>query len=340
MEMTTAAILKELKAGKYAPVYFLFGEEPYFIDQVSDFIEHHALQEHEKGFNQMILYGKDVDMAAVLGNARRFPMMAERQVVIVKEAQELGDFKKEQSVKLLEHYLQQPQPSTVLVFAYKHSKLDKRTALWKALSKQAVVMEAKKVYDNKLPEIIQQMVAEKGRRIHPEAVRTLTELIGANLDRIAGEINKTLINIKEGEEISNELVLQYVGLSKEFNVFELNKAMGTRDTRLAFRIIDYFEINPKNNPPIPVIINMFNYWTRLMIYHRLKNGNPKDVAAKLQVNPYFLNEYKVAARNYPLEKVIQNIAHLHDADRKVKGMGVGTGGGGAVLKELVYKLMY
>ncbi len=340
MEMTTAAILKDLKAGTFATVYFLMGEEPYFIDQVSDYIEEHTLQEHEKGFNQMILYGKDVEMAAILGNARRFPMMAERQVVIVKEAQELADLKKEHSVKLLEHYLQQPQPSTVLVFAYKHAKLDKRTALWKALSKHAVVMETKRVYENKLPEIIQQMVSEKGRRIHPEAVRTLTELIGANLDRIAGEINKTLINIKEGEEISNEVVLQYVGLSKDFNVFELNKAIGNRDTRLIFRIIDYFEANPRNNPAVPIIINIFNYWTRLMIYHRMKNDNPKDVAAKLQVNPYFLNEYKVAARNYPLEKVIQNIAHIHDADRKIKGMGVGTGGGGAVLKELVYKLVY
>lgn len=338
--MTSAAILKDLKAGNFKPVYFLYGEEPYFIDKISRYIEENALQEHERSFNQMVLYGRDADMAGVLGNARRFPMMAERQVVIVKEAQDLADFKRDLGAKLLVQYLQDPQPSTILLFAYKHGKLDKRSAVWKALSKYAVVMESKKVYENQLPDIIQQMVAEKGRKISVQAVHSLTQLIGTNLDRLDGEINKTLINIKEGQEISNEVVLQYVGLSKDFNPFELIKALGKRDTQLVFRIVDFFEANPKNNPPVLTIIHLFRFFSQLMVYHRMADASPKEQAAKMGINPYFLNDFRVAVRNYPLSKVLQNIRYLHKADMQLKGMGVSGTDQSQIIKELVFKLLY
>jgi DNA polymerase-3 subunit delta len=340
MEKKFPELLKELQSGKYAPVYFLHGEEPYFIDQISDFIEQNALQEFEKGFNQMILYGKDTDMGTILGNARRYPMMAERQVVIVKEAQELEDFRKEQGAKLLDSYLQNQVPSTVLVFAYKHGSPDKRKAFYKALVKEAVVMESKKLYENQVPDFIAQYVASKGRKISPDATRTLTELIGANLDRIVGEVNKTLINIKEGETISNEVVLQYVGLSKEFNVFELIKALGKRDAQMAFRIVIFFAANPKNNPLIPMMANLYNFWSKVLVMHRLGGKSPKDQAAILGVNPYFLGDYQIAVQNYPLWKVIKNMEFLLEADLKSKGVGASNMSEGEILKELVYKLMY
>ncbi len=340
MKQSPEAVIKDIKAGKSAPVYFLQGEESFYIDQVSDYIEMHALPEHEKGFNQVVLYGKDVDFATVLNNARRYPMMADRQVVIVKEAQEIQDFKKEDKIAMLMAYLKEPLASTILVFCHKHKSLDKRKSISKTINEYAVVVESGKIYDNKLPDFIESYVASKGRKIDLAATRSIAESIGNNLDRISGEINKILINLKSDEKITEAHVQRYVGISKEYNIFELQKAVGFLDVEKAFRIVNFFASNPKNYPAIPVIINLFAYFNKLILFHRSSSSSDRELASLLGINPFFLNEYKVASGKYPLGKVIQNIHYLREADLQTKGVTNGNISDGEILKELVYKLMH
>ncbi|MEM8895250.1 MAG: DNA polymerase III subunit delta, partial [Bacteroidota bacterium] len=293
-------IYKHLKAGEYAPVYFLHGEEAYYIDKVSDFIEDNVLNETEKGFNQTILYGKDIDVATMLNNARRFPMMSEKQVVIVKEAQAISDLTKEGGIKLLEGYLENPLPSTILVINYKHKTLDKRTKLAKSFDKYAVMMESKKLYDNQVPDWIFGYVKEKGFRIEDKAAHLLAQYIGANLERMAHEIDKILINFNEPIKISPVHIQKYVGISKDYNVFELQKVIATQDLPMAIKIANYFEANPKNNPLLPVITTIFNLFSRLLIVHKEHNKSDNNIASALGVHRFFAGEYIIAARNYSL----------------------------------------
>ncbi len=339
MPSTFQQIYDHLKANEYAPVYFLHGEEAYYIDKVSDFVESNALSETEKGFNQTIVYGKDADVATLLNHARRFPMMSEKQVVIVKEAQEVSNLMKEDGVKLLESYLQNPLPSTILVFNYKHKTLDKRTKLAKALEKYAVVMESKKLYDNQVPDWIFGYVKEKGFTIVDKAALLLAQYIGTNLERMAHEIDKILINFKEPVRIEVGHIQKFVGISKEYNVFELQKAIATQDMPMAIKIANYFEANPKSNPLLPVITTIFNLFSRLLIVHKEPNKSDNNIASVLGVHRFFAGEYLIAARNYPLSKVIENVGHIRQADLASKSIGTGTITDGQILKELIYKLM-
>lgn len=257
-------ILKNLIAGHYAPIYFLQGEEPYYIDLISDTIEKNALDESAKGFNQIILYGKDVRMSDVLNNAKRFPMMSDRQVVIVKEAQSMLDFGKEVGDKLLMAYLENPLPSTILVFCYKHKKLDKRKLLSKALEKQAIMLTSKKLYDNQVPDWIRNYFVQKAFRITDKGVFMLAEFIGNNLERLSNEIEKLLINFKEKVEIDDHIIQKYIGISKEYNAFELQKAVVLREIVKANKIINYFETNPKNNPVIPIISIFYAFFLQVV----------------------------------------------------------------------------
>ncbi len=332
-------IYDHLKAGEYAPIYFLHGEEAYYIDKVSDYIEGHALSDSDKGFNQTILYGKDVDVATMLNHARRFPMMSDRQVVIVKEAQAIADLTKEDGIKLLDGYIQNPLPSTILVINYKHKTLDKRTKLAKSLDKFTVVMESKKLYDNQVPDWIFGYVKEKGFSIEDKAALLLAQYIGTNLERMAHEIDKILINFKEPISISSGHVQKYVGISKDYNVFELQKAIATQDMPMAVRIANYFEADPKSNPLLPVITTIFNLFSRLLIVHKESNKSDNNIASVLGLHRFFAGEYLLAARNYPLNKVIENIGHIRQADLASKSIGTGTITDGQILKELLYKLM-
>ncbi len=332
-------IIADLKKGQYAPIYLLHGEESYFIDQVADYIEKNALAESEKGFNQTILYGKDVDVANVLSQARRFPMMSERQVVIVKEAKDIQDFNKETGQSLMEAYLASPLPSTILVFAYKYKLLDKRTKLAKAFYKHAVVLEAKKMYENQIPDWIQQYVRSQGFGIEDGAVKLLTQNIGTNLERMAHEIDKIMINFKEPQRITEGHVQKFVGISKEFNVFELQKAIAIKDHHKAIQIANYFEANPKSNPILPVITTIFNLFTRILQVHQQKDKSDNNIATVLGVHRFFVGEYLMAARNYALPKVIQNISHIRDADLASKKINTVSTTDGQVLKELIVKLI-
>ena len=340
MAKSPQEIMAQLKGQNYQPVYFLQGDEPFYIDMISDYIEQHALSEAEKGFNQMVMYGKDSNVSGVLTNARRFPMMAERQVVLVKEAQELPDINRQESQKLLIDYLNQPLPSTVLVFCHKYKTLDGRKALAKEVAKKATLVDCKKLYDNQVSGWIQDFVTSQGYQIEPQTAQLLSDYIGNNLERLNSEIKKVIINLPENATINSHLVQKYVGISKDFNVFELQRALTYKDNLKAQQIVQYFGANPKLNPVIPVIAVLFGFFSKLLQIHYSKQSSERALAQELKVRPFFMKEYLQAARNYTKEKVAENIHHLRIADLKVKGVGNVQSDNEQILKELIFKLMH
>ncbi len=342
MPTTPQQILSDLKKNQYAPVYFLQGDEPFYIDQIAQYIEQNALTEAEKGFNQIILYGKDTDLPTVLTNAKRFPMMAARQVVIVKEAQELADLQQKNGQEMLSQYVQQPLPSTVLVFCHKYKSLNKNLGLSKALAKFALLIDSKKMYDNQVPDWIMQWVKQQGYSIEEQAVQMLMDHIGNNLERLAKELDKVAINLEKesADAITAELVQKYVGISKEYNAFELQKAVAQGNFTKAFQIVYYFAANPKANPIIPTIALLFTFFSKLLLVHQSTDKTERGLASLLKVHPFFVKEYRVAAVNYPLSRVIRNISLLRRADLHAKGVDNTTGTDEQILKTLVYQLMH
>ncbi|SHJ62297.1 DNA polymerase III, delta subunit [Reichenbachiella agariperforans] len=333
-------ILKNLKAGQYAPVYLLQGEESFFIDQIVDYIEANAMDESMRGFNQIVVYGKDSDIPNIINHAKGYPMMAERKVIIVKEAQELAGLDKEMGEKFFTNYLENPQPSTILVLAYKYKSLDKRKKITKAFVKHAVVMDSSKMYDNQLPAWIEGYVKDKGKKIDQKALFLITENIGNNLTRISNEIDKMLINIPNEALITADHVYKNIGISKEYNVFELQKALSYRNVMKANEIIHYFKSDPKSNPLIPIIANVFAFFNKLLLIHHSQNKSDKHLASLLGVHPFFVKEYIMAAKNYPLSKVIDNIKYVKIADMKSKGIDYPSQSEGEIMKELVFSLLH
>ncbi len=340
MMKEAAQIIKNIQSGQYSPVYFLQGDEPYYIDVISDLIEKNALDEAAKGFNQMILYGKDVKVNDVLGNARRFPMMSERQVVIVKEAQNIQDLGKEEGSRQLIQYLENPLASTILVFCHKHKSLDKRKALSKSLDKHAIYLTTKKLYDNQIPDWIKSYIRDKGFTITDKAVFMLAEFIGNNLERLSNEIDKMLINFKEKTEINDHHIQRYIGVSKEYNAFELQKAVAFKEIVKANKIVQYFEANPKNNPVIPIISILYLFFSKLLILHSTPDKSENNLSSVLKTNRYFVKDYLIASRNYPVNKVTSVIHDLRHADLQSKGVNAANLPDGQILKELIFKILH
>jgi DNA polymerase-3 subunit delta len=340
MDATVKKIMTDLKAGKYAPVYFLQGEETFYIDLISDYIEKNALSDAEKGFNQVVVYGKDATMATILTHARRFPMMAQRQVVIVKEAQDIQDLGKDIGGKLLLDYVTKAVPSTVLVFCHKNKSLDKRKELGKKIDQYSVCVTTKKMYDNQLPEFISEYTRDKKLIIEDRAVQALCEYVGNDLHRLANEIDKLVISLPAGESITAERVMSQVGVSKEYNIFELQKAVIQKDALMATKIVNYFESNPKKNPIIPIIAYLFSFFSKLLIASQASDKSEKGLASELKVSPYAVRDYSMALRQYPLPRIIDNIAYIKEADLKSKGVNTGSGGDAQVIRELVWRLMH
>jgi DNA polymerase-3 subunit delta len=340
MDASVKKILTELKSKKYNPVYFLQGEEDYFIDVVADYIEANVLSDAEKGFNQVVVYGKDVTMATVLTHARRFPMMSQYQVVIVKEAQEIQDLNKEIGSKLLLDYLKQPVPSTVLVFCHKHKSLDKRKELGKTIDKLAVTVNAKKMYDNQLPEFVAEYVHEKKISIDEQAIQALCEFVGNDLNRLTNEIDKLLISLPKGAPITSEQVMNQVGVSKEYNIFELQKAIVNRDTLLAAKISNYFESNTKKNPMIPIVAYLYSFFSKLLIASQCPDKSEKGIASALKMSSYVTRDYSLALRHFSAAKIAVNLALIKETDLKLKGVNTGNTDDGQLLKELVFRLMH
>jgi DNA polymerase-3 subunit delta len=340
MAATAESVLKDLKAGKYSPVYFLQGEEPYYIDLIADYIEKNCLNESEKSFNQTILYGKDVNMNTILLNAKKFPMLSDRQVVIVKEAQEVSDLGKEAGDNQLSAYIQNPLPSTVLVFCYKYKTLDGRKSLGKNLDKLSVLVTTKKIYDNQVSDWVSNYVAQRGYKINTRASMLLADYVGNNLARLANEIEKLLINLKEGQEVNEDLIEKYVGISKEYNIFELQQALIKKDPLKANRIIKYFEANPKDNSIIPMLTILYGFFSKILQVHASENKSENHLASLLGVRPFFVKDYLAGAKAYPFPKVVNIIHYLREADLLSKGVNVARLEEGQILKELVFKILH
>ncbi|MHA7844213.1 MAG: DNA polymerase III subunit delta [Winogradskyella sp.] len=329
------ALVADIKKGQVKPIYFLMGEEAYYIDKLSDFIEDTILDEAEKGFNQIVLYGRDVTIDDIVSNAKRYPMMADRQVVIVKEAQDLS-----RSIEKLASYAENPQPTTVLVVNYKYKKIDKRKALYKAINKHgSVVFESKKLYDNQVPDWIRHVLKGDGYDISPKAAQMLVEFLGTDLSKVNNELNKLKIVLPQGTQITPEHVEENIGISKDFNNFELRKAVGERNIVKAHQIAKYFADNPKDNPMVVTVALLFNFFSQLLHLHGMTDKNPRSVASALRVNPYFVNEYLTAARNYPMKKVSAVVALLREFDVKSKGVGANAVPQGDLLRELLVRIM-
>ncbi|QTN39096.1 DNA polymerase III subunit delta [Cryomorphaceae bacterium] len=328
-------LVHDLKAGKYAPIYFLMGEEPFFIDEVVHFIEENALEESERSFNQTILYGKETDIDTVVSEAKRFPMMAERQVVILKEAQHLRKW------DALEHYVEQPQPTTILIIAHKYKSFDKRKALFKKLTKsEAMVMESKKMYDDKVPGWVEQRVHQLGFTISFKAAALLVEFLGNDLGKIAKELEKLSILLKPGAEITPQFIEVNIGISKDYNNFELQNALGAGDIEKSNRIIDYFAADPSHHPIVVTLGVLYNFFSKLLIYHSLKDRSRGAVASALKVNPYFVAQYQQAAQRYSLRKSARVIGYLREADVRSKGVGNVSTAPHDLLRELVFKVLH
>lgn len=340
MPQTPENVLKDLKAKKYAPVYFLHGDESFYLDQISGFIEKNVLQEHEKGFNQIILYGKDVNLGTIVQNARRFPMMSEKQVVIVKEAQQMTDWNKAESKKILETYIKQPQPSTVLVFCHKHKSFNKNTTIYKLFDKQAIVVESKKIRENQVGAWIEKYFKQKGIQVNFKAVAMLAESIGADLGRLQTEIDKLLLNISDKTKpVDEHIIEEQVGISKSYNIFELQKALGTKNWYKTRQILQYWEANPKSQPLIPTIAMIFQYFCKLLVAHRVADKTDQNLAKVLKVSPYFVKDYKAALRQYSLGKVVRIIHYLREADLQSKGIAARNPSDAQILQELVFKIL-
>lgn len=328
-------IISDLKKRIFKPVYFLAGEEPYYIDLIVNYIEDKVLPENEKAFNQIIIYGDDTNVPAIIDTARRFPMMASHQVVIIKEAQSL---KKIEDIAI---YLEKPLLSTILVFSYKYKTLDKRTKLFKTLESQGVYFESARVRDYQIPAWIERYLMTKGIKADPNACAMLTEYLGTDLHKIVNELEKLIINLPTGKPlITTSLIEANIGISKDYNNFELQKAIGERDILKANMIIQYFANNPKDNPVTLSFASLFSFFSKLLTYHYTADKSKNNVAAVLKVNPYFVKDYESSASKYNVAKTMQIISLLRTYDLRSKGFEDPGTEPGELLKELAYKILH
>jgi DNA polymerase-3 subunit delta len=335
MAVTYEEILSDLKNRIFKPVYFLAGEEPYYIDLITDYIQEKVLPEDEKSFNQIILYGDDTNIASIIDTARRFPMMASHQVLIIKEAQSL------KKIDDLIIYLEKPLLSTILVFCYKYKTIDKRTKLFKTLESHGVYFESPRVRDYLIPAWIERYLMLKGIKTDPSASAMLTEYLGTDLHKIVNELDKLIITLPQGKpSITTALIEKNIGISKDYNNFELQKAIGEKNILKANMIVHYFANNPKDNPITLSIASLFGFFSKLLTYHYLTDKSKNNAAAVLKVNPFFVREYENSATKYNVSRTVQIISLLRTYDMKSKGFGDPGTEPGDLLKELVYKILH
>lgn len=332
--MTFDEILGNLQKKIYHPIYFLMGEESYYIDKISDYIADHVLTDAEQGFNQTILYGKDLEPSTIMGNARRFPMMANHQVIIVREAQNI------RNIEELEPYVKNPLNSTILVINYKYKTLDKRKTFSKLIDQKGVLFESKKIYDNQLPGWISTYLKDLGYSISPQAAAMIAEYLGADLSKVANELDKLIISLPAGATITPEHIERNIGISKDFNVYELQNALGERDMLKANRIINYFGANPGPNTAPAVIASLFSYFSKLLNYQFLEDKSQNNVASVLQVHPFFVKSYIAAAKNYNIRKLVEIISILREYDMKSKGFGNVSASHADLQREMIYRILH
>lgn len=335
MAVTYEEILSDLKNRIFKPVYFLAGEEPYYIDLITEYIQEKVLPESEKAFNQIIVYGDDTNIASIIDTARRFPMMSSHQVLIVKEAQSL------KKLDDLIIYLEKPLLSTILVFSYKYKTIDKRTKLFKTLESHGVYFESARIRDYLIPAWIERYLMLKGIKTDPSASAMLTEYLGTDLHKIVNELDKLIITLPPGKpSITTSLIEKNIGISKDYNNFELQKAIGEKNILKANMIVHYFSNNPKDNPLTLSIASLFGFFSKLLTFHYLTDKSKNNVAAVLKVNPFFVKDYENSASKYNVSKTVQIISLLRTYDMKSKGFGDPGTEPGDLLKELVFRILH
>ncbi len=316
-------------------MYFLHGAESYYIDQITHYVESQVLSEGERSFNQMVFYGKDSEAKTLIDTACRYPMMSPYQVVILKEAQDM------KSLANLLPYIEKPVPTTILLIAYKHKKFDARTKLAKSLKANAVYFESKPLYDNQVPDWISDYLKSKKMSIDASASQLIAEYLGSNLSKIANELDKLTINLPAGTAVTQQHIQDNIGISKDYNVFELQRALGSRNVVKANRIANYFRANARKHPLVVVIGTLYNYFSKVYMLHYLRNSPDREISKSLKLrSDYFLREYKLAARNYRPAKVRQVISLLSEYDLRSKGVNNDSTPEGELLKELVYKILH
>ena len=327
--MSYESVIKELRNGILHPVYFLHGEEPYYIDKVSEFIEENILTDSEKAFNQLILYGKDVEASTIIDEARQYPMMSSKRVILLKEAQEM------KSLPELLPYLENPAPSTILVICHKYNKIDKRTKFAKIMEQKALVFESKRIYENQVPVWVKEYIKSLGYQAVNGVAELLTEYLGADLGKISNELDKLILNVSKSNIISIEDVKEQIGISKEYDVFELQKMLGARDYPKAVRIINYLADNQTSNPPVMVISNIFSYFNKVMLVRYHGSKSDFELSRLTGVNSFFIKEYRNAAKNYSILQLIHIFHSLKAADKASKGIGTRRADVISVYKDLV-----
>lgn len=329
------SLIKDIKNKNFLPIYFLAGEEPFFIDQITEALEANVLTEEEKGFNQTIIYGQDVDMNQIIGIAKQYPMGSDKSFVLVKEAQHLT-----KSIEDLDAYANQVQNSTVLVFNYKGKKLDKRTKIYKTLNSKGFYFEFKPLYSNEIPAWIEDKIKANGQSIDQKAKFLLAEYVGSDLSRLYNELEKLKTIISNQHTITVDDIEKHIGISKEYNNFELRAAIETRNIEKAFKIIKYFEKNPKDNPMVVTMTVIFSLFTNIIQYHILVDKSKQNVAKEIGINPFFVQDLAVAANNYPLKKATRIISLIREYDMKGKGVNsTGNVNSSDLLIELIYKII-
>jgi len=328
-------IVRDIQNNIFSPVYFLSGEEPYFIDSITSLLENSILDEGLKGFNQTIVYGRDVTVKDVTDLCRQYPMMGNYQVVIVKEAQYLDQ------IEELESYINTPLDTTILIIAYKHKKIDKRKTFYKKMksSKTTIVFDSGKVRDYMIPNWIESEIRAKGYSISPVALRLMSEYLGNDLGKISNEIGKLVINLNKDTQITENEIEQNIGISKDYNLFELQNALSDKDQLKAHRIIQYFEANPKDHPLQMISVVLHNYFMKVFLYHNIKNKEPNMIASELGVPPFFVKDYSKASRTFPSQKIVNIISQIKILDLKSKGVGSNNATSYGELKELVFRIM-
>ncbi len=332
--MTFDEIMKDLKAGNYKPVYFLYGEESYFIDKITDYILQNALPENAKAFNQIVLYGKDIKVGDINDTARRYPMMADKFLVVVKEAQNIKGLDK------LVHYIQNPVETTILVINYKAKSIDKRTKFYKELQKNAVILEAKRLYENQVPKWINKYLESKKIKITPLAAQLLVDHLGTELEKITNELDKLLISLPEGHTINEKDIEKNIGISKDYSIFELQNAIVENNQLKINQIVNHFAANSKANPFIKTINGLYSFFEKVLLVHSVKSREKNEVARVLGVNPYFANTYIKAAGRYTLPRLSYVFGLLHEYDLKAKGVGNTSMPEGELLKEMIFKITH
>jgi DNA polymerase III subunit delta len=331
--MSVDKIISDWKKKNFKPVYWLEGEEEFFIDKAVEYAEHHILSESEASFNLSVFYGKDANWADVVNACSRHPMFGERQVVLLKEAQQMRDVEK------LENYIERPLATTVFVVSYKEKKLDARKKFAKLVKEKGVLVTTKKMYDRELPEWTQELLRSKGLTITPKGLALLVDHIGNDLVRIENEIDKLSINLGKRTHITEEDIEQYIGVSKDYNVFELQSAFAARDLARAIRIIQYFEANPKAGPIQLILPSLYNFFSKVFMVYGAGTADEKTIATTIGVNPYFMKDYVQAARLYPYPAVEKALLLLHQYNLKSVGVGSTGTGDASLLKEMVVKIM-